>query len=263
MSDNSEHERGDLNRLSKESQGTSDQVTRSDLERVSNADLFSLLTSYMNSKFSGIEDNFSETTKSLSKKVKKVENSFNFKGHQIQYEFNTDLQDNIEKAVDCIRSKRYHKTESALRDSLDLIRKRNKHIRIADKSEGGWKTVQEYLSDDVASDSEDEKKIRAADSRAVKKIKASKAEKSSSNARKRPAEAAGSAAQVSHNGGNTAFFSYSMQPFRGSGQSGLAQGKRAKPGDQCYNCGLFGHWARDCKKDAKNSGYNVNRGPSA
>jgi hypothetical protein len=35
----------------------------------------------------------------------------------------------------------------------------NKLIRIADKSEGGWTTVDEYLSDEVASDSEDQKRI--------------------------------------------------------------------------------------------------------
>ena len=49
-------------------------------------------------------------------------------------------------------------------------------IRIADKSEGGWKTVDEYLSDEVAIDSEDEKRIRVAENRAVKKIKTSKKE---------------------------------------------------------------------------------------
>ena len=47
-------------------------------------------------------------------------------------------------------------------------------IRIADKSEGGWRTVDEYLSDEIASDSEDEKRIRAADNRAVKKMKKDK-----------------------------------------------------------------------------------------
>jgi hypothetical protein len=44
-------------------------------------------------------------------------------------------------------------------------------MRIADRSEGDSKTVQEYLSDEVASDSDDEKRIRAVDNRTIRKIK--------------------------------------------------------------------------------------------
>ena len=42
-------------------------------------------------------------------------------------------------------------------------------IKIADKSPGGWKTVKEYLSDSITSDSEDKRKLRAEESRALRK----------------------------------------------------------------------------------------------
>ena len=42
-------------------------------------------------------------------------------------------------------------------------------IKIVDESPGDWKTVEEYPSDSIASDSDDEKKLRAAESRALRK----------------------------------------------------------------------------------------------
>ena len=40
---------------------------------------------------------------------------------------------------------------------------------MADRSPAGWATVEEYLSDELASDSEDEKRIRSAEARAIRK----------------------------------------------------------------------------------------------
>ena len=148
-----------------EGERDSSQQSRSS-DEISNADLLSLMKSYFSNKLSGIERNFSDTTQNLARKVKKSENSF--KGNQLQFELNSDILDNIGIAVDCAEHGRYTKAISVLQDSEKVLKKRNKLIRIADKSEGGWKTVDEYLSDDVASNSEDEKHIRAAENRASK-----------------------------------------------------------------------------------------------
>ena len=52
----------------------------------------------------------------------------------------------------------------------ELVSKCVKAIKLADKSEFVWATVNEYLSDELASDSDDEKRIHRAERRAERKI---------------------------------------------------------------------------------------------
>ena len=140
---------------------------------------------------------------------------------------------------------------------MTALKKRNKLIRIADKSEGCWRTVDEYLSNEVASDSE-EKRIRAADNRAVKKMKTHKKDTGKQN-RKRPAETAGSFTQVAHDGGNAVNYN-AMQPFRATG-AGASAPKNSKANDQCYKRGGYEPWARECRKTNNASKSAVGRGP--
>ena len=50
-----------------------------------------------------------------------------------------------------------------------ITKKRNKHIKIIDGSDGGWETVRQYQSNPVASDSDDETKINKPENRALRK----------------------------------------------------------------------------------------------
>ena len=123
---------------------------------------------------SGIEKILNDTTQELAKKVKKSENKLKFKGNQVQFEHNLDIQDNINSALKYIKCDRSKRAITLIEESLAVVKKCNKLIRIADKSEGGWRTVDEYLSDKVANDSGDKKRIRAAENRAAKKMKTHK-----------------------------------------------------------------------------------------
>ncbi|XP_048245825.1 uncharacterized protein LOC125377057 [Haliotis rufescens] len=115
------------------------------------------------------------------------------------------------------------------------IEQRNKLIKIADTSEGGWETVKNYVARDVASDSEDDKKITRAENKAVKKIKSNMG-RSACSPYYRPRGGHAPSATVS-SAEPAAVHSFSMfnQPFRRNSSSGA-----------CFSCGGFGHFRRQC-----------------
>ena len=60
------------------------------------------------------------------------------------------------------------------------MQKCNKLIRLAERSAGCWMTVQEYMPDELVSDSDDSRKMRQAENRAIRKRKLAFARKPSS-----------------------------------------------------------------------------------
>lgn len=89
--------------------------------------------------------------------------------HQNQYDFNTKIIDKLQNLKTMMRHPENKNANNVLADIVKTIEKRQKHIKIADRSPAGWNTVREYLSDDLASDSEDERKIKKAEKRALVK----------------------------------------------------------------------------------------------
>ena len=71
--------------------------------------------------------------------------------------------DKLDEASDALKQKLYEKVKVAQESGTELVSKRVKAIKLADKSEFGWATVDEYLSDELASDSDDEKRIYRAE----------------------------------------------------------------------------------------------------
>ncbi|KAL9960191.1 hypothetical protein ACROYT_G033610 [Oculina patagonica] len=157
------------------------------------------LRSYFDQKFSHLKRELSEdqlkSSSSLVKKLKSESNlTFKFSGNKKQFEFNIETLEHITQSlsfVDSLKSlvdlenPENHqvsalilKLDDSLNSASKAIKRRNKLIRIADKSEAGWAAVDEYLSDEVASGSEDEKKIRAAEQRALRKKKNARIAKS-------------------------------------------------------------------------------------
>ena len=63
------------------------------------------------------------------------------------------------------------KTKQKISEDIELLNYRKKLEKMADSSEHGWKIVQEYTSNPLAEDSDDDKKILRAQTLAERKVK--------------------------------------------------------------------------------------------
>ena len=67
----------------------------------------------------------------------------------------------------------FKRTANHLGEGIKAITKRQKYIKVADRSDYGWATIQAYDTDDLASSSDDEKRLekakKEAERRAAKK----------------------------------------------------------------------------------------------
>lgn len=176
--------------------------------------------------------------------MKSIETSkvlFKFKGNNVQFNFNNSLQESIRRAIGHIEKGEHGSTLKELVKAEDDIGKRNKLIRIADKSVDGWKVVEEYLSEELASDSHDDKRIRAAQNRAATKRRKSRSVRGKSMPYRRPGS--GSAETYSKPDSNPSFrrYIFANRQQRIQPQPGLPRFN-----DLCFACGKSGHWRRNC-----------------
>ena len=97
-------------------------------------------------------------------KIDKEVVQLKYKGNQKQFELNAELDAIIENIeTECGRCEPdLELIKKHTQEARQLIRKRQKLIKIADKSKDGWQVVAEYESDELASGSEDEKRLKKA-----------------------------------------------------------------------------------------------------
>ena len=97
-------------------------------------------------------------------KIDKEVVQLKYKGNQKQFELHTELDTIIENiATESNRSEpNLTLIKKHTQEARQLIRKRQKLIKIADKGRDGWQVVAEYESDELASGSEDEKHLKKA-----------------------------------------------------------------------------------------------------
>ena len=89
----------------------------------------------------------------------------------MQFEFNQQILHIVENLSSALNNDDVSEANDLRSDLTVNLKRRNKLIKIADRSVLGWDTVAEYEADSIASDSDDGKKIRQAENRALTKRK--------------------------------------------------------------------------------------------
>ena len=109
------------------------------------------------------EDNELKTHKleqTLKQKLKKEVNvTFRNNGNKVQYKFNPEQLKNLEEAKSLLEIGSVRGLTKKINEVISGMQKRNKLIRLADSSAGGWMAVEEYMPDELASDSDDSRKM--------------------------------------------------------------------------------------------------------
>lgn len=123
---------------------------------ISAENVFSLFKNYLEDKLEDNKKDFEEKA-TLDKQVSEMK----YKGNQCQFELNAKIEGILDK-IKVENDGANTPVDKLVAEAKKLIRKRQKLIRIADKSKDGWKVVEEYVSDELASDTEDEKRLKKA-----------------------------------------------------------------------------------------------------
>ena len=136
------------------------------------------------------------------------------------------------------------KAKEMIREGKRLIATKQKLIKIADRSEYGWATVDEYIEDELASDSDDEKRLFRAENRARRRVKANEDKKKKQGRRvfvKQPQpNLLGSNAGVAKQPQPSLLGSSArVSPIANTSVAGSVIGP-------CFHCGKPGHMRRFC-----------------
>ena len=217
--------------------------------------------------FEKLSRHFDEVAELAAKKprIDRTALEFKSKGNEDQFVFNEGLEDrlidsskHLKKLTEAIPAAlpdpleastgAMTKAKKSLDEGMALIAHRQKLIKLADRSEHGWKVVKEYESDVLAENEDDEKRI-------------AKAEKA---AEKRAAVTAAKKKKVSPKS-QTANFStrpaYQQQQFqagkhwwpRGGRPPAVFSSPKApvlnpRPIGPCFRCGEMGHLQNSCPR---------------
>ena len=150
----------------------------------------------------------SHSIQTVAKKIRLESHDFKSKGNKQQYDHQISLVEHMEQAKLSIQRCDLEEAKAALDEGISQASNRCKLILLADKSDHGWATVAEYVANELAENSDDEKKMHKAEKVAEKKATKRKKDKFSS---RRPSDTPNLPFRQSF---PTRFSSFTTSPFQ-------------------------------------------------
>ena len=104
-------------------------------------EFFTPFKSYVDGKLDSVKEDNKEKYLAASQELDQLKRSaavnFKWKGNKAQFDFNSGVLAKLEKAEVDLNDGKATKAEKGIVDAITDIKRRNKHIRLADKSEAG------------------------------------------------------------------------------------------------------------------------------
>lgn len=208
----------------------------------SQRDLMNHLDGLISDKFKTFETRISDNQRELSdSQLSKIQQNilsnenyqFKKKSCEDQFKFNAKVLGKFRDADAHASSEAHHlDLTQDIAEGINLINNRQKLIRMADSSELGWRVVEQYVSNPLASDEEDEKRINRAEARATKIAKQDKQKRIEKGQRARR------------------YMPYPRAKFPTTTATTSAPIQTIPPTSRrpglCFECGLPNHWKFEC-----------------
>jgi hypothetical protein len=216
--------------------------------RDSQAGLLSQLDSLITDKLGAFQQRIGNNQRELSdaqianiKELNKDEYWFRKCGNEEQYKVNVKVARKLKEADALLNEEGEagrREAQDRISEGIDILSHRQKLIKIADSSEGGWATVDEYVKNSLADNSEDEKRLFRAESRAQKRKK----DKDAAKKRRPFRRFTPYRLPLGSSGAGT-----SMEASPAVREPRISSYPGRKPGS-CFSCGKAGHWRAECRE---------------
>ena len=191
-------------------------------------------------------DGFKDYQKStISKFHEKIERKrkidhvqFKNPGNEDQFNHAKQMMECMDDIEEALNEDRLEDAKKALKSGKQAVEYRMKLIKIAERE--GWGCVKHFVSDNLVSGDEEEKRLKKA-IRANSSTKEAKKAKISSSHTSTNSQNRGDLSQNFNNQSNNAYY------------------RRKLDSIQCFNCRLFGHYAYNCPYPSSRDNVKVPR----